>query len=72
MARDYVELGNLEDDSLMPSGKHKGTKMKDVPDNYLLYIYENDMVGERVATYIEKNLDSIKANVKRLKDKKED
>jgi len=72
MAKEEKIFPDLEDDSLMPSGKWKNTKMKDVPDDYLLYIYENDMAGKRVSEYIEKNLEAIKKNVSKMKDKRED
>ncbi len=50
------------DDSIMPFGKHKGEKLIDVPDDYLLWLYENDKAG-RLSDYIEDNLDAILANV---------
>jgi len=59
MPREFKMPEPLGDDDLMPSGKHKGTKMKDVPANYLLYIHENNMASERVEQYIIANLDVI-------------
>lgn len=52
----------MTDNDLMPFGKHKGVKMANVPDSYLIYIYENDMIGkfERVKKYIEENWDILK------------
>ena len=58
------------DDSIMPFGEHKGKKFKDVPDSYLLYLYESSKeVGGRklfgeLKEYINDNLDAIKSNVK--------
>ena len=31
----------MDDNDLMPFGKHKGKKLIDVPDNYLIWIYKN-------------------------------
>jgi uncharacterized protein (DUF3820 family) len=49
----------LTDESLMPSGKHKGTKMIDVPAKYLLHVYENNMCTKQVKNYVKANLDVI-------------
>lgn len=64
MGREFVPLPDLTDENLMPTGKHKGDKMIDVPAQYLLYVYENDMVGERVKKYIKSNLSVIKEQAK--------
>jgi uncharacterized protein (DUF3820 family) len=62
---DAINYPDLDDSSLMPYGKHKGTKMVDVPDSYLLWIYENDKCSDSVKKYIESNLDAIRHNVAR-------
>lgn len=67
MAREIIPPEPLTDESPMPSGKHKGMKMIDVPAAYLLYVYENKMCGERVAKYVEDNLDVIKEQIKQDK-----
>ena len=59
-----VKVIPLEDDDEMPSGKHKGEKMINVPAKYLLYVYENDMCSLRVKDYIERNLDVITQQAK--------
>jgi uncharacterized protein (DUF3820 family) len=64
MPREFVQPIPLGDDDSMPSGRYKGTLMKDVPAKYLMYIYENDMCSDRVKEYIESNLDVIKQQVK--------
>lgn len=65
MPREFKQPEPLKDDDLMPSGKHKGTKMQDVPAKHLLYIYENGYnINERVKQYIEANLDVIKQQAK--------
>ncbi len=67
MGREVKPLDPLTDKGIMPTGKHKGLKMIDVPASYLLYIYENDMCGARVKKYIEDNLDVIKEQAKQEK-----
>jgi uncharacterized protein (DUF3820 family) len=68
MAREYKPLPDLTDDDLMPSGKHKGEKMQNVPASYLLYVYDSNMVNYRVRKYIEDNLDVIKQQAKKEKE----
>jgi len=61
-------MRSLTDKSSMPFGKHKGARMKDVPPDYLLWLYEtveddesediNDNT-EAVLDYIEDNLEEI-------------
>ncbi len=48
-----ARLFELNDDSPMPWGKHKGTKMENVPDNYLKWLYDNEKVDSPVKDYIE-------------------
>lgn len=67
MGREIKAAEELKDDSLMPSGKHKGTKMIDVPAEHLLYIYENMNIREDVKKYIQSNLDVIKQQVQNNK-----
>lgn len=55
----------LDDDSIMPWGKFKGTKMGNIPAEYLLWLYENDKCDEPVREYIEDNLDVIRIEIKR-------
>lgn len=52
----------LFDDSPMPFGKHKGKPMKDVPVNYLHYLWESGLCKEDkpVANYIRKSLPALK------------
>lgn len=38
-------MEDLKDDSLMPFGKYKGQKMIDVPASYLLWFYNEHIVG---------------------------
>ena len=54
----------LTDKSIMPSGKHKGKKMEDIPADYLLWIYENNACSKEVSFYIHENLDTIKEEIR--------
>ena len=56
-------MEKLTDDSTMPWGIHAGKKMEDVPDSYLLWLYEVKKVGGQVGAYIIENLDAIRQNV---------
>jgi uncharacterized protein (DUF3820 family) len=52
----------LTDTSLMPFGEHKGKRMIDVPESYLLFLWTNNKMTDQVREYINDNLDVIKAN----------
>lgn len=54
----------ITDDSIMPWGAHKGKQMSEVPDSYLLWLYENNKVSGVIREYIKDNLDAIKSNCK--------
>lgn len=61
----------LDDDDLMPFGKYKGHAMSEVPDSYLLDLFQKtkkrpsagDM--QNVYDYTEANLDAIMINISR-------
>ena len=58
------------DSTPMPWGKHKGVALANVPDSYLLWIWESFLPSTRASNkqlfkYIADNLDAIKANIKR-------
>lgn len=55
----------MSDESLMPFGKYKGVRLAEVPDAYLLWIYENNKCSGGLKNYIEDNLEAIKENIKR-------
>lgn len=38
--KNYIHLPELTDESLMPFGKYMGLKMKDVPHNWYVWMYE--------------------------------
>ena len=62
----------MNDDSLMPFGKYKGNKMSEVPDHYLMWLWENTDLRDPLKSYIESNLTVIKTNIKRKQQSKSD
>ena len=55
----------MTDNSPMPFGKYKGSKMINVPADYLLHLYENRKCYGSVWGYIQDNLDVIKEQIRR-------
>jgi len=55
----------LTDESPMPYGKHKGVAMANVPADYLLYMYNQDMLTEEVSAYVEDNMDVLEQEVRK-------
>jgi len=55
------------DESFMPFGEHKGKKMANVPDDYLLWCYKTftNWKYPAVKKYIEDNMDVLKSKVKK-------
>ena len=51
----------LKDDSLMPYGKHKGKKMKDIPASYLLWLFTSRNYNNEVKRYILNNMAAIES-----------
>lgn len=51
----------MNDESILPFGKYKGSKLIDVPDDYLIWCYKNldPLVNARLFEYIK---DSIPAH----------
>lgn len=51
------------DETLMPFGKHQGTKLANVPDEYLIWLYHEMKRGgmttdkRALIAYIEENID---------------
>ncbi len=50
----------MTDKSIMPFGIHKGKQLEQVPDEYLIWLYENNKCYGELKEYIEDNLDIIK------------
>ena len=55
----------MKDTDLMPFGKFKGFPLADVPDSYLLWLYEKGKCRGALKLYIHDNLDAIKQNLKK-------
>jgi len=55
----------LHDEEPMPFGKYKGTKMKDVPSDYLDWLIGQPWISKwpRVKLYIEANKKSIEEDI---------
>lgn len=58
----------LTDSDKMPFGKHKGKRLSDVPDDYLLWLYDELKVkcspfAQPLIEYIEDNYEAIKQNL---------
>lgn len=51
----------LTDSDPMPFGKHKGSKMANVPADYLLFLYNKDLPDGNVKEYIFDNLEALEA-----------
>lgn len=60
-------MTEITDTTLMPFGMHKGKAMVNVPAEYLIYAYENMNLHDNLKTYIRKNMDVLKEQVKRTK-----
>lgn len=63
-------MKELDDNSLMPWGKHAGEKMANVPPSYLIWLYDNKKCFGDVKRYIEKNLDVLKDEIKQIEKSK--
>jgi len=50
-----MSFPKLTDNSPMPWGAHKGTKMANLSPDYLLWLIENDKCSGQVKAYIEEN-----------------
>ena len=53
----------MNDESLMPFGKYKGVKMANVPAAYLIWLYENANIDNKLKTYIMDNMDVLKSEI---------
>jgi uncharacterized protein (DUF3820 family) len=53
----------MDDNSTMPFGKHKGEKLANVPPEYLIWVYENDKTYGALRKYIEDNMITLRAEI---------
>jgi len=51
----------LTKESICPMGRYAGTKMKDVPADYLLYMYNSDSLGKQMRRYVAENIETLKS-----------
>lgn len=65
-------MAKLNDSSFMPFGKWTGTRMANVPADYLLWLYDNKKCNAEVAEYIKENIDVLKKQVEEEKSKESD
>lgn len=49
----------LNEHSPMPYGKYKGKQIKDVPADYLLWLYYNSRASPAIEEYVERNLEML-------------
>ena len=52
-------MAKLTDTSLMPFGKHRGSKMEDVPASYLLWLWNDNVQHSEVRAYIEESMSAL-------------
>lgn len=57
----------MTDESIILFGKYKGEKLGNVPDEYLLWLYENNKTFGDLHKYLEGNIEVIRENVRRNK-----
>lgn len=49
----------------MPFGKHKGTKLANIPASYLIWAYDNLTLRDDLKAYISENMDALKQEAAR-------
>jgi len=47
-------MKTLEDDNIMPFGKHRGKKLGDIPDSYIRWLWEDGNIQENINEDTEK------------------
>ena len=58
---------SFTDETPMPWGKYKGTALANVPADYLIWLYDNNKAYGKLAYYIHRNLDVLRADAAREK-----
>ena len=43
----------------MSYGKYEGKQLKDVPADYLLWLYYNDRSSKEIEEYVERNIEAL-------------
>lgn len=58
-------MNKYTDQTPMPFGKYSGVPLENVPDSYLLWLYNSGKLWDKaLIAYIEDNLEAIKQNLK--------
>jgi len=58
-------MTDFNDYTLMPFGKHKGEQLGNVPDDYLIWLYNNHKLDKRLSKYIEESFPKEKLKIKK-------
>lgn len=53
----------MDDNSIIPFGKFKGEKLANVPESYLIWLYNEGKCFGALRNYIEENLDVMKSQI---------
>ena len=53
----------MDDSTPMPFGKHKGTPMGEVPDDYLYWLHGQEGIFGELREYLDDNIDAITENM---------
>jgi uncharacterized protein (DUF3820 family) len=56
-------MSKLDDNSIMPYGKYRGKKMIEVPEEYLIFLYEENKCSDEIKEYVEDNLDVLQFQI---------
>lgn len=49
----------LNENSIMSYGMYEGKQLKDVPADYLLWLYYNDRASKEIEEYVERNIEAL-------------
>lgn len=64
-----LNIEEFGDESPMPFGKYQGTKMKDVPAYYLIYMYDMAYFYGKVKDYVKANYEVLQKEANKSKQK---
>lgn len=54
----------MNDNSIMPFGKYKGSKLANIPADYLIYIFDKGIARGDLKNYIVENMDVLQSEIK--------
>ena len=58
----------MNDNSIMPWGKHEGTKLANVPADYFIYMSDMGWLKGELKQYVEENMDALIKETQRKQD----